>query len=242
MTFAKILVIEDELTVRQNLQELLELSDYSVLIANHGVAGLELAASQTPDLIISDVMMPHMDGYEFVVALRQNPLTENIPVIFLTAKSAHEDIRQGMNLGADDYLTKPFTIDELLTAIKIRLQRHKQTFKQSAKTQELMAQLQISQNKKKNSEEFANLTAELLQQLVEDLRNPLSNINLAIRMLKEASTPNACDRYLKILQSECDREIELLNQVEQLRQLLTPQNAEILQRFNILKTSLTDRA
>jgi two-component system alkaline phosphatase synthesis response regulator PhoP len=236
MSLAKILIIEDELNVRENIQEMLEMSEFETVTAENGLIGLQLAQSQKPDLIICDVMMPKMDGYAVVTALRQNPATKDIPVIFLTAKATRADMRQGMNLGADDYLTKPFTLEELLAAVTTRLQRQQSTVQQAAKVRQLLAELQASQENQQHSEEFAILATELFQQLAEDLRNPLSNINLAIRMLEQATSQQSRDRYLTILKSECDREIELLNKVTQLQQLLTPENAQILQRFNLLNT------
>ncbi|BAY12183.1 two-component system response regulator [Calothrix sp. NIES-2098] len=119
----KILVIEDEELVRENLLDLLEAEDFDTLAAANGRIGLNLAFSEIPDLILCDMMMPEIDGYGVLTTLRQDPLTATIPFIFLTAKSAKADFRQGMDLGADDYLTKPFTRAELLSAIVNRLEK-----------------------------------------------------------------------------------------------------------------------
>ncbi|BAY24638.1 putative diguanylate phosphodiesterase [Calothrix sp. NIES-2100] len=119
----KILVIEDEELVRENLLDLLEAEDFDTLSAANGRIGLNLAFSEIPDLILCDMMMPEIDGYGVLTTLRQDPLTATIPFIFLTAKSAKADFRQGMDLGADDYLTKPFTRAELLSAIVNRLEK-----------------------------------------------------------------------------------------------------------------------
>jgi EAL domain-containing protein (putative c-di-GMP-specific phosphodiesterase class I) len=118
---AKILVIENEMLVRENLLELLEAESFVVIPAANGREGVEMAIAQQPDLILCDIMMPELDGYQVLKALRQHPLTTTIPFIFLTAKVAKADFRQGMELGADDYLTKPFTRQELLGAIASRL-------------------------------------------------------------------------------------------------------------------------
>ncbi len=117
----KILVIEDESQVRENIQQILELSDYSTLSAEDGIMGIEIAQGSLPDLIICDIMMPKMNGYGVLNQIRQNPSTANIPLIFLTAKSERSDFRKGMELGADDYVTKPFTSEELLTSVNTRL-------------------------------------------------------------------------------------------------------------------------
>ncbi len=133
-----ILVIEDEPQVRENIQEILELSDFETLIAPNGQIGLEIAKAKQPDLIICDIMMPELDGYGVLSALRQDEATVNIPVIFLTAKAERSDFRQGMELGADDYLTKPFTPEELLGAIASRLEKQAAVERQSqAKLDEL---------------------------------------------------------------------------------------------------------
>ncbi|MBD2512700.1 response regulator [Nostoc muscorum FACHB-395] len=118
-----ILIIEDEPQVRENIQEILQLSDFETLIAPNGQVGLEIAKNKLPDLIICDIMMPELDGFSVLSALRQNEATINIPLIFVTAKAERSDFRQGMDYGADDYLTKPFTPEELLSAIASRLEK-----------------------------------------------------------------------------------------------------------------------
>ncbi|NES97292.1 MAG: hybrid sensor histidine kinase/response regulator [Desertifilum sp. SIO1I2] len=122
----RILVIEDEDAIRENLIDLLEISNFEALSADNGKTGLELATQLCPDLILCDVMMPEMDGYEVLAHLRSHPHTATIPFIFLSAKADRPDLRQGMNLGADDYLTKPYTPDEILGAIASRLEKHQQ--------------------------------------------------------------------------------------------------------------------
>ncbi|MBD2167313.1 EAL domain-containing response regulator [Calothrix membranacea FACHB-236] len=119
----KILVIEDEELVRENLLDLLDAEDFDTIAAANGRIGINLAFSEIPDLILCDMMMPEVDGYGVLTTLRQDPLTATIPFIFLTAKSAKADFRQGMDMGADDYLTKPFTRAELLSAIVNRLEK-----------------------------------------------------------------------------------------------------------------------
>ncbi len=117
----KILLIEDDVTVRENTAELLELSEYKVITANDGKKGCIKAQQELPDIIICDIMMPEMDGYGVLQELSTNNLTAHIPFIFLSAKTEHKDIRRGMDLGADDYLTKPFEEVDLLSAIESRL-------------------------------------------------------------------------------------------------------------------------
>lgn len=123
----KILIIEDEPEMRRNLATILRLEGYQQLTADNGRRGVELALAEAPDLILCDVMMPELDGYGVLQALRENPDTEATPFIFLTAKGEKPDIRAGMNLGADDYLTKPVAKADLLNAIASRLKRSVQT-------------------------------------------------------------------------------------------------------------------
>jgi len=121
----RILVIEDNLEVRENIAEILELSNYEVDTAENGKIGVEKALASPPDLILCDVMMPELDGFGVLNLLSQNTLTAGIPFIFTTARTEKEDIRRGMNLGADDYITKPFYKDELLSVIQTRLKKAK---------------------------------------------------------------------------------------------------------------------
>src|SRR5690349_14861190 len=117
----KILLIEDNNEVRENTQEILTLANYEVITAPNGKVGVELAQKEKPDLIICDIMMPELDGYGVLHILSKRPDTAAIPFIFLTAKVDKTDIRKGMNLGADDYLTKPFDDTDLLSTIEARL-------------------------------------------------------------------------------------------------------------------------
>lgn len=119
----KILLIEDNPEVRENTSEILELAGYSVAVAENGKVGVRSAMANPPDLIICDIMMPELDGYGVLHILNKAPGTSSIPFIFLTAKADKSDVRKGMTLGADDYITKPFTESELLDAVETRLTR-----------------------------------------------------------------------------------------------------------------------
>ena len=119
----KILVIEDEPEMRRNITALLRYHDYEPVAAENGRQGIELARRENPDLILCDVMMPELDGYGVIQALQSEPSLARIPFIYLTAKGEKHDLRSGMNLGADDYLTKPVANADLICAIETRLRR-----------------------------------------------------------------------------------------------------------------------
>ena len=122
----KILVIEDEPQTRENLVTILQMEGFDPLTASDGREGLDMARRHRPDLILCDVMMPGLDGYAVLEALRADAATISIPFIFLTAKGDRKDLRAGMDLGADDYLSKPATAAELLSSIETRLRRHQE--------------------------------------------------------------------------------------------------------------------
>jgi DNA-binding response OmpR family regulator len=119
----KILLIEDNDDIRNNTAEILELSNYEVITAENGKIGVEKALEHKPDLIICDIMMPVLDGYGVLHAIHKNDTIKNTPFIFLTAKTERSDFRKGMELGADDYITKPFDGTELLNAVDSRLRK-----------------------------------------------------------------------------------------------------------------------
>ena len=119
----KVLIIEDNIEVRENITEIIALSNYNVVSAENGKIGVELALKEKPDLIICDIMMPVLDGYGVLHLLSKHKETAAIPFVFLTAKSEKADLRKGMEMGADDYITKPFDGIELLNAIEARLKK-----------------------------------------------------------------------------------------------------------------------
>ena len=119
----KILIIEDSVDIRENTAELLELSGYEIEVASDGIEGVRKAKAILPDLVICDIMMPHLDGFGVLQVFSSQPNLARIPFIFLTAKTDRSDMRKGMEMGADDYLTKPFQEVELLRAIESRLKK-----------------------------------------------------------------------------------------------------------------------
>jgi CheY-like chemotaxis protein/CRP-like cAMP-binding protein len=124
MSQRTILIIDDHDEIRENIAEILALGGYKTMTAENGKRGIEMALKEKPDLIVCDIMMPELDGYGVLHLLRKNPETEEIPLIFLTAKAERSDLRKGMEMGADDYVTKPFEELELMNAIESRLQKY----------------------------------------------------------------------------------------------------------------------
>lgn len=160
----KILLIEDDDQLRRNTAEILELSNYEVYTAENGKIGVEKALQCQPDLVICDLMMPVLDGYGVLKVLHKNPVLNTIPVILLTAKSERGDFRKGMELGADDYLTKPFDEVELISAIETRLSKVEHQQHSVTPQTNVVEEAHVSANFN-----YAYLT-EGLQQLLEDKR------------------------------------------------------------------------
>lgn len=181
---SRILVIEDEEELRGLIAQFLEFHDHDVSVAENGLVGLESAQRNPPDLIVSDVMMPGLDGFGVLERLRHDPKTAEIPFLFLTAKADRQDMRRGMELGADDYLTKPFEALELIEAVDRRLQRH-----QSFKSRQARA--------------IEDLHRDLSRMLPHELRTPLSAILGYGRMLRDAWTEFTPQEIRRMLDDIC---------------------------------------
>lgn len=162
----QILVIEDEVSVLEIIEEILAAEGFDVLTAKNGQIGLEIARDRFPDLILCDIQMPVLDGYSVLKTLHEDPQTTTIPFIFLSAKSSRSSQREGMDLGADDYIPKPFTRDELLSAIRGRLDRHKKLENHS-------------------SQQLDQLRRNLTVALPHELRTPLQGIITSAELLGE---------------------------------------------------------
>ena len=144
----KILIIEDDNIVRENTAEILQLANYDVISAENGKVGVEKANFFKPDLIICDILMPELDGYGVLQIIMRNKMLQKTPVIFMSAKTKHDDIRRGMDLGASDYITKPFEESELLSAISSRLKRREILAGESATESSMTKKWQISEIEK----------------------------------------------------------------------------------------------
>ena len=234
----KILIIEDEQDIRDNMREILEISQYEVTLARNGAEGITLAKEIQPDLIICDVNMPVMDGYEVLESLQSMPETSLIPFIFLTARSDLQEVRQGMELGADDYLMKPLNIQDLLLSIRTRLLKHQRVVAQikeaEESSQEIQSRAKITASHAKEQEQLLQVKDKLLTKILENLGDSVSNIHLIATMLKKDVNPANQSKYIGILESEANRQIKLLNDVIKLQGLLKPENIDILKRYDLL--------
>ncbi|MEQ8186471.1 MAG: response regulator [Candidatus Eremiobacterota bacterium] len=206
----KILVIEDEPSVLANILKTLEFENYQASGAENGLSGLARAKELFPDLIICDVMMPEMDGYSVLSELRKDPLTATIPFIFLTAKADRLEQRQGMELGADDYITKPFTRKELLSAINTRLKKQ-----------------EIIHNKSR--EKLDELRTSIARALPHEFRSPLNGIlGLSEILINEYETIER-DELLELVQ-------EIYNSGQRLHRLI--QNTLLYAELELAEANL----
>jgi len=219
-----IVVIEDEQALLKNIVRILSAEGYNSIGAENGEVGIKLARDRRPDLILCDIMMPVMDGYTVLAQLQSTPHTALIPFIFLTAKTERADIRQGIELGADDYLTKPFDADELMGAINARFRKDELQNERIQQLNEELARLRQVLEAKDG----------LFDNLSQELRRPMSNINIALKMLSEQGTSESRERYIQILKEEFIRELNLLDRVSEMKKLLTPENVSLLRQFNML--------
>ena len=178
VAMAKILLIDDEKNLLDEISDWLQFAGYEVTCAGNGRIGLEIIKREKPDLIVCDIAMPEMDGRTVLLEVRADPQLNAIPFIFLTASSTHESLRRGMNLGADDYLAKPFQHDELLNAIKSRLH------KQSEQQQTARLQLNAVQTALQEEQQRRLLKSRLMAMVSHDFRNPLLTILSSAELLE----------------------------------------------------------
>jgi two-component system sensor histidine kinase/response regulator len=193
----KILVIEDEQPLLNDIMEMLEYSSYEVSGTGDGSEALEFARQHRPDLILCDIMMPVVDGYEVLKQLRQHPATATIPFIFITAKADRDSMRQGMSMGADDYLTKPFTFDELTSAINTRLQRQQAVVDTVENNVDVLKQ-------------------QLARMVTHELRTPLNSMTTVLKVISRQFgqlSPQELQEMLETVEAGSNR---LSHRVEQL--------------------------
>lgn len=187
---SKILVIEDQDDIRSIICEILTAEKFNVIEAEDGHIGVLLAQEELPDLVICDIMMPEFDGYSVMTQLRQNPYIQSVPFIFLTAKASKTDLRLGMELGANDYLTKPFTRDELLGAVNAQVDR-------------------LSTQQREHSPLWHDTCCALIQSLPDAIHNPLHSI---LTLSLSLQSPDELDHPRQLVQD--------LNEISQSGHLL----------------------
>jgi two-component system alkaline phosphatase synthesis response regulator PhoP len=220
-----ILVIEDDAEILENIEEILELQNFRAVTTSSSLTGLELAKEKAPDLVLCDVTMPKLDGFGVLNQLRQDEVTATIPFIFLTGRLDRADVRMGMELGADDYLTKPFTNEELVRAVNSCLEKHARLAQQyDAKLKEV----EFLEKQLHTSQELAEMSNILLQKLSQGLRHPISNISIATYMLQQSPSEASFQRYIAILEEECARGTSLLNEISSLQEYLNPLKLNLL--------------
>jgi two-component system, OmpR family, alkaline phosphatase synthesis response regulator PhoP len=221
-----ILVIEDEQAVRESLVDLLNAEGFTTIEANHGEQGLQLAKTIQPDLILCDIKIPGINGYEVLKALKTQPETATIPFIVLTARSNQNDFRYCMQLGADDYLQKPCNPDELISAIVARLVQRSAIHRAAA------TETYLSSSSRDG----------LLNYFYQELRNPLSNLNTVIYLLRNATKSNATkgvtkvspnQSTLKAIQVDYARELSILQEVSKFHAFLAPECFELLRSCHL---------
>ncbi|MDN5203040.1 response regulator [Fulvivirgaceae bacterium BMA10] len=223
----KILVIEDDQNVRESIAELLSLKPYEVATAENGLEGVRMAKETNPDLIICDVMMPESDGYEVLGKLRSDEYNSDVPFIFLTAKAEKTSLRQGMNLGADDYITKPFKAEELFEAIEARIIKQEKAGKAMTSRIKLSQPLNeaIANNKIASSfvniqglsnmilDYFEDYTEDAIKEIIEDIRSSATKAERVIKnavlyqSLVEAENDETRAREFKDVHCNCIEEI-----------------------------------
>ena len=210
----KILIVEDTLTIREEIHDILVMEGYTVFEAENGSIGFEIALKKHPDLIISDILMPKLNGFEMYKKLQNNKTTKLIPLIFLSAKAEKSDIRAGMRLGAEDYLTKPIDVEDLLNTVKIKIDKKLLLAQETIdKTTTISA---ILQQQKKELDNYAQLISH-------ELKTPLRNISDILTWIREElahpiSSENSINS-IELLEKKVERMEILLIKLEQYKNI-----------------------
>ena len=226
----KILVIEDERATRTNIVNFLEAEGFDTLVAENGRLGIELAQTHLPDLIICDILMPELDGYDVLTTLQQQRQTASIPFIFLTVTATEASFQQSIDLGADDYLSKPVTSEQLRHAIALQLQKQVEPpdyppdYAESGSTTDLLNAPTIQE-----LQGLINAKDRLFNQLSQGIRPHLVKISRAAQVLKQKAAREAGEAgHLQELQESTARVLALVNEITALHNMLTPENSEVL--------------
>ncbi len=229
----KILVIEDEKTTLNSIVEFLLSEGFEAMGAENGREGIELAQKHLPSLIICDILMPDLDGYDVLTYLQQDPNTAAIPFIFLTATTDSSSFRLGMEMGADDYLRKPVTSAELRAAIASRLRKQEVTISNYV-TGESDAQEDL-EDKMEQLQSFSDAQSSLFKFLLQGIKPSITQLNQELEELKETPMDSQQEEHLNNLQKEFTRLLAVVNQVSELHKILTPENTTVLSQFSFFE-------
>jgi two-component system sensor histidine kinase/response regulator len=209
----KILIVEDTLAIREEIFDILIMEGYNVFQAENGKIGFKMALKENPDLIISDILMPEMNGFEMFEKLYKEKKTKSIPLIFLSAKGEKKDIRTGMNLGAEDYLTKPINIDDLVSAIKNKIQ--KKLFIDQNIIDKTLELSNILKNQENELDHYAHLVS---HELKSSLRNVSDLLTWTQEDAKEIDSFDASN-HLQLMEERVEKMEILLVQLEQYKNI-----------------------
>jgi two-component system, sensor histidine kinase and response regulator len=216
----KILVIEDEQHIRDELVDWLQFEGYEVIGAEHGRVGLLQAQKHIPNLIICDIHMPEMDGYTVLLEIRATPQLTHIPFIFLTSSATRDSFRKGMDLGADDYITKPFTHSEILKAVHARLEKHRLSQQQAQEQLKNLENILASQQEKLTSK------SRLVGMFSHDFRTQLTIINFSVGLIKHYGDNMERERRETKL-TQISSAVQQLNQmIEDMMMLVAMENSQ----------------
>ena len=229
----KILVIEDEKTTLNSILEFLISEGFEAMGAENGRKGIELAQKHVPSLIICDILMPDLDGYDVLTYLQQDPNTAAIPFIFLTATTDSSSFRLGMEMGADDYLRKPVTSAELRAAIASRLRKQEVTINNYV-TGEIDSQENL-EDKMEQLQNYSEAQSSLFNFLLQGIKPSINQLNQELEGLKETTTDSQQEEHLNNLQTEFTRLLAVVNQVSELHKILTPENTNVLSQFSFFE-------
>lgn len=234
----KILVIEDELGVRENLVEILQLAQYEVLVASNGIEGVELTRQHRPDLIICDVMMPQMDGFEVLETLQADPELATIPLIFLTAMADLQNLREGMDLGADDYLTKPFEINELLISINSRLRKrhyiNQQIEREKIHAEELETLAQAKSKAAADVEKTLIIKDKFITKLIDKHQRLITALEETLAKLRQQVQTSNLEDALLPLEDHIQQQKKLMQEAIAIQTLLQQPNLDLLQDYDLI--------
>lgn len=214
-----ILIIEDTIQLRENIAEVLEMEGYRVLQADNGTIGVHIAREQSPDLVLCDIMMPGPDGYEVLQMLKNPEGQISCPFIFISALDERKNVREGMELGADDYLVKPFSVNELLKAVRVRLDRQRSIesrikseidqiekeiqkeiseFEKTIKTQKNLLEVVISE-KEQIAEELGLKEDQLMKDALRAIEINTTLVQMSAQLTEALQKPNLSEEQHKIL-------------------------------------------